>query len=175
MNRLLTRRRTLLRIILTVLAVTLFAADAQSGPLRNRRSSTRHTASSYTVSDASGTRTWASESTTTRGPAVDALSEVNAARARRGLPPYLRDPALTQAAQSAATYRARYRIAGHVSGGMGDFQFLPPGSTAGAAGCAALDPSWGFQACCQWERWTYAGAATVRGSDGRLYHHLFVK
>ena len=104
-------------------------------------------------------------------PTHDALAEVNAARAKRGLPAFRRDEALTKGAKAAAAYRAEHRIAGHYR----DFSFLPEGATAKAAGCGALPPSWGFQACCVYERWTYAGAATAKGKDGRLYHHIFVR
>lgn len=132
---------------------------------------------SYSVQDsASGTsRTWTHEMTRGVAPAGDALDEVNAARARRGLRPYLRDEGLTQAAHSAATYRASRRIFGHVPGGMGDFQFLPPGSVARAAGCGALDASWGWGSCCTYDSYTYAGAAVVIGADGRRFMHLFVR
>jgi hypothetical protein len=107
--------------------------------------------------------------------AEDALDEVNAARAARGLAPYTRDPGLTAAAQAAADYRARNRIAGHVSGGAGDFAFLPAGSWADAAGCGALAPSWGWGACCTYDAYQTAGAAVTTGSDGRRYMHLFVR
>jgi hypothetical protein len=107
--------------------------------------------------------------------ADDALDEVNAARAARGLPPFARDPGLTAAAQAAADYRAQFRIAGHVPGGMGDFGFLPPGTSADAAGCGALEPSWGWGTCCTYENYQSAGAAVTRGADGRRYMHLFVR
>lgn len=105
----------------------------------------------------------------------DALPRVNADRAARGLPPFRPDPGLQAAAESAARYRATFRIAGHVGGGMGDFAFLPPGTQCDAAGCGALEPSWGFQACCKWDSYSHAGAATVAGADGRAYHHIFVR
>ncbi len=107
--------------------------------------------------------------------AEDALDEVNAARAARGLPPFARDPALTAAAQAAADYRAMYRVSGHVSGGMGDFGFLPPGTTADAAGCGALPPAFGWGTCCTYENYQSAGAAVTMGPDGRRYMHLFVR
>jgi hypothetical protein len=107
--------------------------------------------------------------------AADALDEVNAARAARGLPPFARDPNLTAAAEAAANHRAQYRIAGHVPGGMGDFGFLPPGTTADAAGCGALEPSWGWGTCCTYENYQFAGAAVTWGADGRRYMHLFVR
>jgi len=102
----------------------------------------------------------------------DALDEVNAARARRGLRPFLPDPLLTQAAQRCAEIRAARRIHGHLSN---DFAHLPPGAHADAAGCGALEPSWGWGTCCTYENHTYAGAAWVMGSDGRRYMHLFVR
>lgn len=107
--------------------------------------------------------------------AEDALHEVNAARAARGLPPFAHDPALTAAAQAAADHRARFRIAGHVGGGMGDFGFLPAGASADAAGCGALEPSWGWGTCCTYENYQAAGAAVTMGPDGRRYMHLFVR
>lgn len=107
--------------------------------------------------------------------AEDALAEVNAARAARGLPPFVRDPGLTAAALAAADYRATYRISGHAPGGMGDFGFLPPGTSADSAGCGALEPSWGWGTCCTYENYQFAGAAMTWGADGRRYMHLFVR
>lgn len=104
-----------------------------------------------------------------------ALHEVNAARAARGLPPFVEDPNLTAAAMAAADHRARFRIAGHVTGGMGDFAFLPPGTAADSAGCGALEPSWGWGTCCTYENYQYAGAAVTWGADGRRYMQLFVR
>lgn len=104
--------------------------------------------------------------------ADDALAEVNAARAQRGLPPFVRDDALSAAAAGAADYRAAYLIGGHTSN---DFAFLPRGSWASAAGCAAWPPRLGWGACCTYERWTRAGAAVTIGRDGRRYMHLFVR
>jgi Cysteine-rich secretory protein family len=104
--------------------------------------------------------------------ALDALGEVNAARSARGLPPFIFDPQLTEAAQKAASYRAANRIAGHT---QNDFAFLPAGSDCNKAGCGALEPSWGWGTCCTYDNYTHAGAAVVVGSDGRRYMHLFVK
>jgi hypothetical protein len=108
-------------------------------------------------------------------PATDPLAQVNARRAAAGLRPYQHDPALTTAARAAATYRARYRIKGHVIGGMGDFQFVPAGTQASAAGCAAWPPGDGFGSCAMYDAYTFAGAASVQGEDGLVYHHLFVR
>jgi hypothetical protein len=103
--------------------------------------------------------------------AEDALDELNAARAARGLSPYKRDDSLTEAAKAAAEFRASGLIAGHTSN---DFAFLPAGSSASAAGCAAWDPSMGWGACCSYDGWSHAGAAWATGRDGRRYMHLFV-
>ena len=102
--------------------------------------------------------------------ADDALDLVNQQRAARGLPPYQRDEGLTIAAQRAADHRAFNRIIGHTGN---DFQFLPPGVSADAAGCAAWPD--GFGACCMFESWHRAGAAWAIGRDGLKYCHLFVQ
>jgi hypothetical protein len=102
----------------------------------------------------------------------DALSEVNAARAARGLPPFQRDEGLTQAAYACAQARAAALCVGHTSN---DFAALPAGAFARATGCAAWAPSMGWGSCCTYERYTYAGAAFVVGRDGRRYMHLFVR
>jgi hypothetical protein len=103
-----------------------------------------------------------------------ALAAVNVKRAARGLPPYQFDPALTAAAEACATHRAQRGIFGHITGGMGDFAFLPPGARADATGCAAYPASYGFMACAVYDSYRYAGAAMVPGSDGKVYCHLFV-
>jgi hypothetical protein len=101
----------------------------------------------------------------------DALDEVNAVRAASGLAPFTRDSGLTMAATGAAEFRAANLIAGHTAN---DFAYLPSGSSATAAGCAAWDGNdWG--SCCTYDNYTYAGAAWKRGSDGRRYMHLFVR
>lgn len=105
----------------------------------------------------------------------DALAEVNAKRASRGLRPYQFDAGLTQAARACAQHRADRLMFGHVMGGMGDFQFVPPGTRCDATGCAAYPPSMGFLACAVYDNYRYAGAATVIGRDGRAYHSLFVR
>jgi hypothetical protein len=101
-----------------------------------------------------------------------ALAEVNAARAARGLRPFVEDAGLTAAAQGAAEFRAAKLIAGHTEN---DFAFVPAGCSASAAGCAAWEPGLGWGACCSYEQWTYAGAAWSLGRDGRRYMHLFVR
>jgi hypothetical protein len=103
---------------------------------------------------------------------VDALDEVNAARAARGLRPFVRCEQLTAGALNVARHRARYYITGHTSN---DFAGLPQGCQASAAGCATWEPRLGWGACCTYEQWTYAGAAYAIGRDGRRYMHLFVR
>ena len=103
--------------------------------------------------------------------AVDALDEVNAARARLGLRAFKRDDGLTLAAMRCSRHRADRGIEGHVN----DFAFLPPGCTAGAAGCAAWPASMGWGSCCWQENWEYAGAAYTVGANGLRYMHLFVR
>lgn len=107
----------------------------------------------------------------------DALAEVNAARAQRGLRPYLPDPVLNRAARKCAEWRAARLCEGHCNLPQGDFTFLEPvypvGSCAG--GCAAWQPSWGFGACAMYDNYTYCGAAWVMGRDGLKYCHLFVR
>lgn len=102
----------------------------------------------------------------------DALDELNAQRAARGLRPYVRDEGLSKAAIDAATHRAANRISGHTPN---DFAFLPRGSHAPAAGCAAWPQGMGFGSCCCYDDYTYAGAAYAIGSDGLRYMHLFVR
>ncbi len=104
--------------------------------------------------------------------AGDALAEVNAARARRGLRPFTYDPGLTTAAMSCARDRASRLIAGHL---RNDFAALPPGSFARATGCAAWPPYMGWGSCCTYENYTYAGAAYSIGRDGKRYMHIFVR
>jgi hypothetical protein len=109
-----------------------------------------------------------------QGPGwADALAEVNATRAQRGLYPFVRDDGLTAAAGSAATYRAAHGIEGHTAN---DFAALPPGVRADAAGCAAWAQGSGWGACCTYDAGpTHAGAAAAVGPDGRRYMHLFVR
>ncbi len=106
---------------------------------------------------------------------VDALNNANRERAARGLPPFIRDEGLSQAAKAAATHRAANCIEGHCGGQMGDFAFVPSGTTATAAGCAAWSNDGSFGSCCLYDGYVYAGAATVIGADGRAYHHLYVR
>jgi hypothetical protein len=102
----------------------------------------------------------------------DALDEVNRARAARGLRPFVRDDGLTAAAMRAADFRAARLLEGH-SGN--DFAFLPIGTGADAAGCAAWPQEFGWGACATYDAYTHAGAAVTIGADGRRFMHLFVR
>jgi hypothetical protein len=102
----------------------------------------------------------------------DGLDEVNAKRAARGLRPFLRDEGLVQAARAAAAFRAQHRLFGHTSN---DFAFVPAGTSASSAGCAAYEAGFGWMSCCTYDNYTYAGAAWVTGADGKRYMHLFVR
>ena len=71
-----------------------------------------------------------------------------------------------------ASARAQQGLFGHTAN---DFAFVPPGSSASSAGCAAYPASYGWMSCCTYEGYTYGGAAWVTGRDGRRYMHLFVR
>jgi hypothetical protein len=113
-----------------------------------------------------------SASVITDGSSGDGLDEVNAKRAARGLRPFVRDESLTQAALACASFRAEQGLFGHTAN---DFAFVPAGSSASAAGCAAYPASYGWMSCCTYDGNTYGGAAWVTGRDGRRYMHLFVR
>jgi hypothetical protein len=102
----------------------------------------------------------------------DALTEVNAARAARGLRPFIEDAKLKAGAMNVAEFRASRLMAGHTGN---DFAGLPTGCQASSAGCAAWERSWGWGACCTYDNYTYAGAAWAMGRDGRRYMQLFVR
>lgn len=100
------------------------------------------------------------------------LDEVNAARAARGLKAFVLDENLAKGAAACATYRAEHRLDGHT---RNDFGYLPAGTSARAAGCAAWPVRMGWGSCCTYENYTYAGAAYAIGADGKRYMHLFVR
>ena len=160
-------------LIFSALIVAMEAAVEAGSFRRNRRtpsvSATHTPAPMQALKESSVAQ---SETSTTATKTGDALAEVNAARAKRGLRPFLPDPLLDQAARTCATIRSANRIAGHLSN---DFAHLPSGASATSAGCGALEPSWGWGTCCTYENYTYAGAAWMMGADGKRYMHLFVR
>jgi hypothetical protein len=97
----------------------------------------------------------------------DALAEVNAERAKRGLKPYIHDPLLAKAALECAKQRASRLIHGHLP--ESDFTYLPKEVSVNGVvgGCAAWAD--GFGACAMYDNYTYCGASWVRGSDGLKY------
>jgi hypothetical protein len=190
------------RLLLAALALTVVATDSEAGPLRRRAQTAYYQptyqsayqpysyAPSYSDPSASGYVTsYYTPAATTDGVTVaasapaattydaatsafDGLDEVNAKRAARGLRPFIRDEGLTQAARATAAYRAAYGLFGHTSN---DFGFIPAGSSAASAGCAAYPAEYGWMSCCTYDNYTYGGAAYVTGRDGRRYMHLFVR
>ena len=100
------------------------------------------------------------------------LDEVNAARATRGLRPFILDENLARAAVACATFRAQHGLDGHTSN---DFGFLPAGTQARSAGCAAWPVGMGWGSCCTYDNYQYAGAGYCIGADGRRYMQLFVR
>jgi hypothetical protein len=104
--------------------------------------------------------------------AQQVLDEVNAARAARGLPPFMLDENLARGATACAVFRAQNRIEGHTPN---DFRFLPPGAHARAGGCAAWPAGMGWGSCCTYDNYQFAGAAFCVGPDGKRYMHLFVR
>ncbi|HSQ56076.1 MAG TPA: hypothetical protein VLM40_10040 [Gemmata sp.] len=189
----------MLRCLIAALALTSFATDSEAGPFRRRAHQSYQPAYQwYPLSTAvdpssnyvsyysppsgssgeSGTATGVivGDSGITSTPATlvdgDGLDEVNAKRAALGLRPYIRDENLYRAAKACAEFRAQYLLFGHTGN---DFAFLPAGSDASSAGCAAYPVSYGWMSCCVYDNYTYAGAAWVTGRDGRRFMHLFVR
>ena len=156
-----------MRAITAIFFLLLLAGTALADH-KSRNRSTTAWASSQPVSVVSDKQVAPTETGSN-----DALAEVNAYRAKRGLPPFQHDPQLTKAALAAATKRAARGIHGHLP--ESDFSCLPIGATADAAGCGALEDSWGWGTCCMDDNYSHAGAAWVRGADGLRYMHLFVR
>lgn len=159
----------MMKRFLVIVLVLVFAVDVSAQGRRSRRGGGEGLIGGQEITTAAKPYTGKDKE------AKDALAEVNAARAARGLKPYLNDPLLNQAAYAAASYRAAHLINGHVPGGRGDFQFLPAGADSHVAGCGGLDPSWGWGACGTYGNYTYCGAAWVMGKDGKRYMHAFYR
>lgn len=156
-----------MRAITAIFCLLLLAGTALADH-KSRNRSTTAWASSQPVSVVSDKQVAPTETGSN-----DALDEVNAYRAKRGMPPFQHDAQLTEAALKAAKQRASRGIHGHLP--ESDFTCLPPGAKADAAGCGALEDSWGWGTCCMDDHYSHAGAAWVRGPDGLRYMHLFVR
>lgn len=102
--------------------------------------------------------------------ADNAIEQVNRQRAAKGLPPFINDPGLQQAAEACCNYRAKNCIEGHCNN---DFQFVPAGTYCPVAGCAAWRWDGTFGACALYDNYRYAGCAWYMGRDGRCYMHAF--
>lgn len=171
-----------MRLFLALVVVAVCSADVSAGPIREwvRQhragpcASPRAVASVSVASACAGGFATASVGVTAAvGVATGtALDEVNTKRAARGLAPFVHDPLLTEAAARCAAFRAAHGLFGHTSN---DFAFVPAGSSASSAGCAAYPASYGWLSCCTYDGYTYGGAAFVVGRDGRRYMSLFVR
>jgi hypothetical protein len=160
------------RCLLACLALTVAAMAAEAGPFR-RRALPAYSSPSYPSPTVLPVPYTANDTPAASSTAAgDGLDEVNAQRAARGLRPFVRDDNLTQAARACAAFRADRGLFGHTAN---DFAFLPPGTPAASAGCAAYPAGYGWMSCCVYENYTYAGAAYVTGADGRRYMQLFVR
>jgi hypothetical protein len=182
----------LFRSLLAGLALATVATDSEAGPFRRRAQPAYQptyqpvyqppTFAPTAVLPAGGTVTSPTPAVTSPATSVsgytpgalegDGLDEVNAQRAARGLQPFVRDEGLAQAARGCAQFRAANLLFGHTAN---DFAFVPAGTFARSAGCAAYPASDGWMSCCVYDNYTYAGAAWVTGRDGRRYMHLFVR
>lgn len=92
------------------------------------------------------------------------IAEVNAIRARRGLQPFIEDPALTAVAYRKASMQARRGRMFHPGGSMGGARYEGVGVGSRFSACYLFS---------QGSR--YAGAATVVGRNGRRYHCLLIR
>lgn len=174
----------LCRSLIALVALAAVALDSEAAPGRRRTQPTYQyqPARYYQPAPAPAPVTYTANYTPADPTAVsivaasgvegDGLDEVNAQRAARGLRPFVRDEALTQAARGCAAFRAQHRLFGHTSN---DFAFVPAGAVARSAGCAAYPASYGWMSCCVYDNYTYGGAAYVTGADGKRYMHLFVR
>ena len=96
--------------------------------------------------------------------AGSAIAEVNAIRARSGLPPFIEDASLSAVAYQKASIQANRGAMGHPGGSMGGARYEGVG----------MGPQ--FIACyLRSNVGQYAGAATVRGANGQRYHCLLIR
>jgi len=102
----------------------------------------------------------------------NAIGEVNALRAARGLPPLTEDAGLTAGALNVADFRAQRGILGHTAS---DSNGLPIGVTCRAFGCGWRTGPGEFTTCHMYGNWTRAGAAKAIGLNGVTLYQIFVK
>jgi len=173
-------------MILSCLVTLYVVADVSA---QGRRSQRRQVNWSHNTADQSATMpqsTGANRATTAEESATnvatnknlqgvdDAMDEVNAKRAMKGLPPLRKDPLLSKAALACAKQRAARNIHGHLP--ESDFSYLPSGASATVGGCGALDDSWGWETCAYDSlQYTIGGAAWVRGPGGLRFMHFFAR
>ena len=101
----------------------------------------------------------------------NAMTEVNAKRALKGLPALQVDLLLCKAAHDCAKQRAARNIHGHLP--ESDFSYVH-GTSATVGGCGALEDSWGWETCAyDSSQYTVGGAAWVRGPNGLRFMHFF--
>lgn len=93
-----------------------------------------------------------------------AIAEVNAIRARQGLPAFIEDPSLSAVAHQKATIQANRGAMFHPGGSMGGARYEGVGMGAQFTSCY-LHSNIG----------QYAGAATVVSANGQRYHCLLIK
>ena len=173
----------MVRIYLAGFALAMFAPASDAGPFRRWVARHSHHAPVSRVYPANVSSSVPAPTYRTSGAAVqsggqegDGLAEVNARRARSGLPPLLRDEGLSRAARDCAAYRAARLMFGHVTHGMGDFAFCRYGSMARFTGCAAYTAEYGWLSCGVEDRTaTHAGAWYVVGADNKRYMSTFYR
>lgn len=162
-----------MRIILSCLVALLLVTTVDAG---GRRSRQRAAAQSNVVWDSQPVVSSApvsAEATSQLKGSADAMAEVNAKRASKGLPPLRKDSLLCQAALLVSKQRAARGIHGHLP--ESDFTYVHQvNGSASVGGCGALEDSWGWETCAyDSPQYSVGGAAWVRGSDGLRYMTFF--
>jgi len=98
------------------------------------------------------------------GSSGSAIAEANAIRARRGLPAFIEDPALSAVAYQKASIQANRGAMYHPGGSMGGARYEGVGMGNQFTTCYLYTNAG-----------RTAGAATVRGRNGQRFHCLLVK
>lgn len=104
---------------------------------------------------------------------ADGLAEVNAQRARAGLPPLTPDAEFQRFAQGKAEWQAARGIC--LSNGFNGHEG-PAVPTRGAEGTGHASHDWGWVTCRMWTRGSWpAGAGLAIGTDGKRYMCLVIR